>query len=59
MAIGLSPNIERMIEHAIATGVFPSREAVPEAGVERPMRDEPLTAPREHLEAIETRPRPT
>lgn len=41
-----------MIEHAVASGLFPSREAVLEPGVERLMREEPLSVPREHLEEI-------
>ena len=43
-----------MIEHAVASGLFPSREAVLEAGVERLMREAPLPVPREHLEDIES-----
>jgi hypothetical protein len=42
-----------MIEQALASGLFPSRQAVLEAGVQRLMQDQPLTAPPEHLAAIE------
>ena len=49
----LSPHVEQMIEHAVATGLFPSREAMLEASVERLMHEHPLPVPQEQLDAIE------
>lgn len=49
----LSPHVEQMIEHAISRGLFSSRTAVIEAGVERLLHEQPLSVPAEHLEAIE------
>ena len=42
-----------MIDHAVAVGLFPSRQAVLEAGVERLMQDEPFSIPQERLNEIE------
>jgi Arc/MetJ-type ribon-helix-helix transcriptional regulator len=49
----LAPHVEQMIARAVATGLFPSRDAVLEAGVAHLLQDEPAAVPAEHVEAIE------
>lgn len=47
-----SPHIEQLIQHALATGLFTSREAVIEAGVSRLLEDAPQSIPPEHVSAV-------
>jgi Arc/MetJ-type ribon-helix-helix transcriptional regulator len=47
-----SPHIEHLIQTALASGLFPSREAVLEAGVERLLGEEPAQVPAEHVQQI-------
>lgn len=53
MPTGLSPHIEQMIQLAIASGRYPSRDAVLEAGVESLMHDDSAEVPPEHVELLE------
>lgn len=55
MSSDLSPQNEQFIEHAVASGIFPSRQAALDAAVEtlRTNRDVPQPIPAEHLPLVE------
>jgi Arc/MetJ-type ribon-helix-helix transcriptional regulator len=55
MSSDLSPQNEQFIEHAVASGLFPSRQAALDAAVEslRTKRDEPQPLPPEHATLVE------
>lgn len=53
MSSQLSPHVEDLIAHAVANGMFPTREAVLEAGVERLFKEVIPPVPDEHLAAVE------
>jgi len=49
---GLSPQIEQKIAEAVAGGLYPSREALLEAGVEHLLEQVPMV-PDEHMALVE------
>ncbi|MBL8830614.1 MAG: hypothetical protein JNM18_26815 [Planctomycetaceae bacterium] len=53
MSTDLAPHIEQKIAAAVASGLFPSREAVIEAGVEQLLDSHIPRIPAEHRERVE------
>ena len=53
MSSGLSPDVEHKIAEALATGLYPSREALIEAGVEQLLDEQLPMIPDEHEALIE------
>lgn len=54
MTSGLSPQIEQKIAQALAGGLYPSREALLEDGVEQLLDSRIPTVPEEHMALVET-----
>jgi hypothetical protein len=48
MSSGLSPHVEHKIAEALASGLYPSREALLEAGVEQLLNEQLPLVPEEH-----------
>jgi Arc/MetJ-type ribon-helix-helix transcriptional regulator len=48
MSSGLSPHVEHKIAEALASGLYPSREALIEAGVEQLLDEQLPMIPEEH-----------
>ena len=53
MSGGLSPHIEQKIADAVAGGLYPSREALIEAGVEHLLEEQVPLVPEEHMALVE------
>jgi Arc/MetJ-type ribon-helix-helix transcriptional regulator len=53
MSNALSPHIERKIAEAVAGGLYPSREALIEAGVEHLLDEQIVPMPDEHVALVE------
>jgi Arc/MetJ-type ribon-helix-helix transcriptional regulator len=53
MSSGLSPQIERKIAEAVASGLYPSREALIEAGVEHLLDEQIPMVPDVHMTLVE------
>lgn len=53
MSSGLSPQIEQKIAEALAGGLYPTREALIEAGVERLLDEEVAMVPEEDMALVE------
>ena len=53
MSSGLSPHIERKIADALAGGLYPSREALLEEGVEQLLDSRIPIVPDEHMPLVE------
>jgi hypothetical protein len=53
MSTGLSPQIEQKIAAAVASGLFPSREALIEAGVAQLLDEHIPLVPAEHMARVE------
>ena len=54
MSSGFSPHIEQKIAEALAGGLYPSREALIEAGVEHLLDERMAMVPEEHMALVET-----
>ncbi len=53
MSGDLSPHIEQKIADAVAGGLYPSREALIEAGVEHLLEEQVPLVPQEHMALVE------
>lgn len=53
MSSGLSPDVEHKITEALASGLYPSREALLEAGVEQLLNEQIPLIPGEHEALVE------
>jgi Arc/MetJ-type ribon-helix-helix transcriptional regulator len=53
MSSGLSPHVEHKIAEALASGLYPSREALIEAGVEQLLDEQLPLIPEEHEVLVE------
>lgn len=53
MSNGLSPHIEQKIAEAVAGGLYPSREALIEAGVQHLLDEQIPLVPDEHMGFVE------
>lgn len=53
MSMAFSPHIEQKISEALAGGLYPSREALLEAGVEKLFADPVPPIPDEHMDLVE------
>ncbi|HEY2881102.1 MAG TPA: hypothetical protein VGJ15_01685 [Pirellulales bacterium] len=53
MSSDLSAHIEQKIAHAVAVGLYPTREALIEAGVEHLLSEQIPAVPQEHMPLVE------
>ena len=53
MSSGFSPQIDRKIAEALSGGLYPSREALIEAGVEQLLDEQVAMVPEEHMALVE------